>query len=487
MTYLGIDLGTSAVKVVLIDQRQIPIATFSAPLEVLRPAPLWCEQNPADWWLATQNAMHRCRQQYPRELSELKAIGLSGQMHGATLLDKQLKPLRPAILWNDGRSMQQCEELTRRVPKVTEITGNKIMPGFTAPKVLWVKQHEPELFQQIHKILLPKDYLRMLMTGEFATDLSDASGTSWLDVGKRQWSQTMIEAGDIKLAQLPDLFEGSEITGKVKSDIANAWGIPKNTLIVGGGGDNAASAVSMGVIAAGSALLSLGTSGVYFVSDDQYRPHAQTGIHTFCHCLPNLWHAMNVHLSAASALTWLTELVDVPDIKKALELAKQHKAQYTPIFLPHLSGERSPYLNPYARGVFFGLSHQTGKSEMIQAVLEGIALLFAQGQAAFFAAGIHPTEVAVVGGGARSAYWGEILASALNRPLFYRRQSDVSAALGAAKLAWFGINGGEATQVLAPPPLDFVIEPNEKWAAQYQKKLILMQKLYQQCESLFQE
>ncbi len=483
--YLGIDLGTSGVKVLLMDDQQMPVATASHPLTVSRPQSLWSEQDPHAWWSATETAIQQLKKDHPNQLARVRALGLSGQQHGATLLDQHNQVLRPAILWNDQRSFRECEILLQRVPQAHQITGNLIMAGFTAPKVLWVKHNEPDIFKRIAKILLPKDYLRLKITGDYATDLSDASGTSWVDVGKRNYSHLMIDATEITLNQLPQLFEGSDITGTIKPDIANQWGISKDCVVVGGGGDNAASAISMGVVTSGSALLSLGTSGVYFVSDNHYRPNPLAAMHTMCHCLPNLWHEMNVHLSAASCLTWLSHVLNKQDVNQIIENAKQHIQKNTPLFLPYLSGERTPHNDSHARGVFFCLNHDTNQSDLAQAVLEGVALAFADGQQAMLEAGVSPQQVSVVGGGARSHYWGKILAAALKHPLIYRKQAEVGGALGAARLAWLAIHGGDPEKVFASPPIDYVIEPEEELMDYYENKLKLFREVYKQLKPLF--
>lgn len=483
--FLGIDLGTSSVKLILLDDNQCMITSSSSALAISRPQPLWSEQNPADWWTAVQKAFLDIKQTHPEQLKQLRAIGLSGQMHGATLLDKQHRVLRPAILWNDGRSFNECQMLKQRVPNAEHITGNLLYPGFTAPKLLWIKQHEPDIFKAIHKVLLPKDYVRFCLTDTFATDMSDASGTSWLDVGKRCWSDDMLSATGLTQAHMPELFEGTDITATVSDQIATLWDIPKNTAVVAGGGDNAASAISMNVIDPGQSFLSLGTSGVYFIADDHYRPNPDNAIHTMCHCLPNRWHEMNVHLSATSCISWYHEQIAHKKLPILLAEAQAAHTFDSPIFLPHLSGERTPYNNPYAQAVFFGMTHHTNRATLMQSVLEGVAFLIAQGQQALETAGVAVNEVNVVGGGVRSAYWGKILASTLNRPLTYRQSGDIGGALGAAKLAWLGIHGGNPSEVLTLPEVDHIIEPDKEWVKAYQPKLDKFKRIYAQLSPLF--
>ena len=485
--FLGIDLGTSSAKLILIDDDQHIVATSSCSLDISRPQPLWSEQGPHAWWDAVQTAFGELQQQHATELKQLRAIGLSGQMHGATLIDSNNQVLRPAILWNDGRSFNECDEIKQRVPDAEQITGNLLFPGFTAPKLLWLKHHEPEIFQRIHKVLLPKDYIRLQLTGQYATDLSDASGTSWLDVGKRCWSDTMLAATDLTQAQMPELFEGNAITGTVNKALAQLWNIPADTVVVGGGGDNAASAISMNVINPGQTFLSLGTSGVYFTADDCYRPNAAAAIHTMCHCLPERWHEMNVYLSAASCVSWYAEKIAHEKILLLLDEAEAQHQSDAPLFLPHLSGERTPYNNPHAKAVFFGMTHNTQRGTLMQSVLEGVALLVAEGQQALESMGVMVNEINVVGGGAESNYWGHILASALNKPLTYRDAADLGGALGAAKLAWLGIHGGEPSDVLTLPAVKEIIEPVVDWVEIYQQKLDKFKAIYNCCEKFMGE
>ena len=483
--FLGIDLGTSSVKVVLIDEEQNLIASTSSLLTVSRPHPHWSEQDPLDWWQATQSAVQELRSQNREALSQTEAIGLSGQMHGATLLDSRNALLRPAILWNDGRSHQQCQTIQEREPNATKITGNLIMPGFTAPKLVWVKENEPAIFDRIDKILLPKDYLRFCMTGEYATDMSDASGTSWLNVGERQWSDEMLAATEVSRKQMPALFEGPEITGTVLPQIAKSWGISEKAVVVAGGGDNAASAISMNVIEPGSAFLSLGTSGVYFVSNNRFLPNPEKAVHAYCHCLPNLWHEMSVHLSCASCLNWAAKLFNLDGVLSLLEQTAHYPHRHTPLFLPYLSGERTPHNNPHARGVFFGLSQDSGPESLTQAILEGVAFAFALGQQAMVEAGVGIDEVTVIGGGSQSLYWGKILASVLQRPLIYREQAEAGGALGAARLAWLSQHTVEPQKAFKKPAIRRIVEPDEQKVAEFEEKLKQFIQLYDRVSPLF--
>jgi xylulokinase len=399
-------------------------------------------------------------------------------MHGATLLGDDDRPLRPAILWNDGRSAAECQALERAVPEMQRITGNLAMPGFTAPKLLWVREHEPEVFSKVARVLLPKDYVRLCMTGDHATDLSDASGTLWVDVGGRRWSERMIEACGLPPGAMPELHEGTEVTGQLRAEVARSWGcgpVP----VVAGGGDNAAGAVGVGVVEPGMSFISLGTSGVYFVAGDAFRPNAEQAVHAFCHALPDRWHQMSVLLSAASCLSWVTRLTGARDESALIEeIAAVDRPSDRLLFLPYLSGERTPHNDPHATGVFVGLDHETDRAALGRAVLEGVAFAFADAEAVLLAAGSRIDEVSVIGGGARSALWGRILASVLARPLVYRQGGDLGPALGAARLARIGESGASASEVCRPPPADFVATPDAELVDHYRHKLPRFRALY---------
>lgn len=439
--YLGIDLGTSAVKAVVTDAGEV-VAEASESLAVSRPGPRMSEQSPEAWWQATDNAVRRLRD----FASGIDAIGLSGQMHGAVLLDEQGHVLRNAILWNDGRSEVECQELEAAVD-VPALTGNRAMPGFTAPKLLWVRRHERSTFERTRTVLLPKDYLRYRMTGEFASDMSDASGTLWLDVGGRRYSERMLDATRLSPSHMPRLVEGSEVAGELRAEVAAEWGM-KTVPVVGGAGDQAAGAVGAGAVVERVSFLSLGTSGVYFVPDSTYRPNPQGGVHAFCHALPGMWHQMSVILSAASALTWVTGLTGAESEAALIDEVESSGADSGSLyFLPYLSGERTPHNDANALGAFVGLDHDVDRVRLGYAVLEGVAFALADGQRVLEEAGANIGEVSVIGGGARSVYWGRILSAALGRPLTYREDAAVGPALGAARLAALGHRGGDPADV----------------------------------------
>ena len=482
--FLGIDIGTSGVKAVLVDERGVIVAQASDSLEVSRPAPGFSEQDPQAWWRATVNAVHGLPA-VPR--SGVQAVGLSGQMHGATLLDADDRPLRPAILWNDGRSSLECIELEHREPESRAITGNIMMPGFTAPKLLWIARHEPAIFRNTASVLLPKDYVRLRLIGDKVSDMSDASGTGWLDVGRRDWSDAMLKATGLTRAHMPRLVEGPAPSGRISSAAAAELQLPR-VLVTGGGGDNAASAVGLGVVQPGQAFLSLGTSGVLFVVTDRFRPNPDRAAHAFCHCLPNRWHQMSVMLSAASALDWVARLTGETDLPRLVAVAKARGLRsHSPFFLPYLSGERTPHNDPNARGVFFGMNADTTAADLTVAVIEGVALAFADGLDVLVEKGGSVGEISVTGGGARLPYWGEVLAAALNRPLTYRQGGEVGAALGAARLARLALGREQAEDVCVAPPIERVVEPDAALALLLASRRRTFVRLYQDLKNTFME
>jgi xylulokinase len=482
--FLGIDIGTSSVKAVLIGEHGETASQASCPLEVNRPAPGFCEQDPQAWWRATVRAVNALPKS---SRGAVRAIGLAGQMHGATLLDAQERPLRPAILWNDGRSADQCREIELREPAARTITGNIMMPGFTAPKLLWVARHEPELFRRIAHVLLPKDYVRLRLTGEKASDPSDAAGTGWLDVGRRDWSDALLAATDLSRAHMPRLVEGSSPCGTVTAATAQQLGIPR-VVVAGGGGDNAASAVGLGVIRPGQAFLSLGSSGVLFVVTERFRPNPERAAHAFCHCLPGRWHQMSVTLSAASTLDWIGHIEGSSDLPRLVAAAEARGlTRHAPLFLPYLTGERTPYNDPHARGVFFGLRPETTAAELAGAVLEGVAFAFADGLDVLHETNSDLGEISVTGGGARLPYWGRLIAAALRRPLVYRAGGHAGAALGAARLARLAAGDATEAEVCTAPATAHIVEPDSALSALLATRRRTFQRLYRDLKNTFAE
>ena len=460
--FLGLDLGTSELKALLLSDQHQVIATARAPLTVQRPQPLWSEQDPAAWWRALESVMDQLHREHPQALAQLRGIGLSGQMHGATLLDGDDQVLRPAILWNDGRSGPQCEQLTRDVPTLSAITGNLAMPGFTAPKLQWVREHEPEIFAKTRRVLLPKDWLRLMLTGEAVSEMSDAAGTLWLDVGRRDWSDVMLGTTGLTRAHMPRLVEGSEVSASVKPALCQRWGLPDSVPVAGGAGDNAASAVGMGLVRPGEGFVSLGTSGVVFVSGAAFEPNPAQALHAFCHALPDRWHVMSVMLSAASAVTWAANSLgfenEVALLAAAATLDVDAQDQ-APLFLPYLSGERSPHNDPLATGAWVGLRAQHGREHLAYAVAEGVGFGLLDGLRTIPAMTPPLRSLSLVGGGSRSAWWAQLLADTFGLTLTVHQDSETGGAMGAARLAWLAC-GGTVDRVCTTPPVRQAFVPD---------------------------
>jgi xylulokinase len=471
--FLGLDLGTSAVKAVLVDTAGTVRATASAPLTVQNPQPLWSEQDPADWWQAALLAIDRlllAGAQLGIAAKQVMAIGLSGQMHGATVLDAADRVLRPAILWNDGRSVAQCKRL-EQWPNFRALTGNLAMPGFTAPKLAWLRDHEPHVFERIAKVLLPKDYLRLLLTGEYATDVSDAAGTLWLDVAHRSWSSALLDATGLTLAHMPTLHEGNAITGRLNAALAERWGMAR-VPVAAGGGDNAAGAVGVGIVRHGQAMLSLGTSGVYFAVSDGYLARPEQAVHSFCHALPQTWHLMSVMLNAASCLDFSAHLLGYPDVGAMLaEAQAAPQREDGPLFLPYLSGERTPHNDVQATGSFTGLRSDTTRVDLVHATLEGVGLGLLDGIEAVDAAGLRADQITVIGGGSRSAYWTQMLADIAGRPLTLREGGEVGPALGAARLAQLAVEpSSNLAEICRMPATTALCAPRAARTAYYRER-----------------
>lgn len=465
MSWLGIDAGTSSVKALLIDDAQTVLAEASAPLEVQRPHPQWSEQDPADWWRATGDAVAQVRAAAPKAWAGLDGIGLSGQMHGAVLLDDADRVLRPAILWNDGRAGAECMELEGRVTDFRGRACNRAMPGFTAPKLLWVQKHEPDVFARLGTVLLPKDYIRLCLTGERVGEMSDASGTLWLDIAARDWDDELLAATGLGRRHMPRLVEGSAVSGLLRPALAADWGLAGGRVVVAGGaGDNAASAVGIGAVAAGAGFLSLGTSGVVFAATDRLRAAPERTLHAFCHALPGRWHVMSVTLSASSSLSWMADALGQTDIdallsRVAAEAASAEWRRNAPIFLPYLSGERTPHNDPDATGLFANLRPNHGAEAMTYAVLEGVAFSLADGLDVVREAGVDLRDCALVGGGSRSRFWAGMLADVLGLALLRPRGAVLGASLGAARLAMLAGGAGTVAEVCTPPPMEEQVAP----------------------------
>ena len=478
--YLGIDLGTSEVKLLLLDDSGAIAASAGVRLDISRPHPGWSEQDPQAWWAATVSAASRLRAEQPAAWAKVRAVGLSGQMHGAVLLDASGEVLRPAILWNDVRSAAECGEMMAAVPSLPAIAGNLAMPGFTAPKLAWVRKHEPAIFARTAKVLLPKDYLRYRLCGAFVGEMSDAAGTLWLDVAARRWSDELLALTGLTRSHMPELVEGSAVSGTVRDDIAAAWGLPGGVVVAGGGGDNAASAVGIGAVRPGEGFVSLGTSGVVFVVNDRFPPNPATAVHAFCHAVPGRWHQMSVMLSAASSLAWATKLTGASgeaELLARMEALPEAARLDAPLFLPYLSGERTPHNDANARGVLFGLTHDTDPAVLAHSVLEGVAFGMRDGLDALRAAGTEPGRLAVVGGGARSAFWVQLHADLFGVELVTLDGGETGGALGAARLAWLA-DGAPEDDVCRLPPVRQTFSPDPARAARLGERLDRFRALY---------
>jgi xylulokinase len=465
--YLGLDLGTSGVKAMLIDGDQKIIASAHGALDISRPHSGWSEQDPAHWIRATEEAVAGLKGSHPKQLAAVKGIGLSGQMHGATLLDGDDKVLRPCILWNDTRSYKEAAALDAD-PRFRALTGNIVFPGFTAPKLAWVKNNEPDIFARVKKVLLPKDYLRLWLAGEHISEMSDSAGTSWLDTGKRKWSSELLAATDLDESQMPNLVEGTDKAGTLRDELSSKWGMGAGVVVAGGAGDNAASACGMGTVGEGHAFVSLGTSGVLFAANASYLPNPASAVHAFCHALPNTWHQMGVILSATDALNWYAGITGRGAADLSTELGDTLKAPSSVTFLPYLSGERTPHNDAKIRGVFAGLGHESERVVLTQAVLEGVAFAFRDNLEALKSAGTSIARVTAIGGGSRSRYWLKSIATALNIPVDIPTDGDFGGAFGAARLGLIAAIGADPVSVCSQPTTEETIAPDSALTSAYE-------------------
>jgi len=479
MTYLGIDIGTSGVKALLINRAGQPLGEATAKaVEPTRPHPGWSEQNPADWWNATLEAIDKLSRAHPAEMAKVRGIGLSGHMHGATLLDKNDQVLRPCILWNDGRSAAECAEMEAARPALRDIAGNIAMPGFTAPKIAWVRKHEPEIYARIAKVLLPKAYIRLLLTGEHIEEMSDASGTLWLDVGKREWSDELLALTGLNRSHMPRLVEGSAPSAGLKREFVTRWGMSGEVVGAGGAGDNAAAACGIGAIQPGEGFVSLGTSGVLFVSNDRFRPNTRGAVHAFCHAIPNTWHQMGVILSATDSLNWLAKITGQDPAKLAGAAEAGFKGPGEEIFLPYLSGERTPHNNAAARGSLTGLSHSTDPALLAQAVMEGVAFAFRDCQRVLKDAGTEMGQLLAVGGGSKSNLWLRLIATNLETEIALPEDGDFGGALGVARLGLCAAEGADPSEIMTMPAIKRVIKPEPALKSAYSEQYARYRALY---------
>ena len=464
--YLGLDCGTSGLKALLIDEDGAPIANASRAYSPDRPRPGWSEQDPEVWRRAMAGAVADLRAAAPGALGAVRAIGFSGQMHGAVLLDKSDKPVRPAILHNDGRAHAEAAELARDYPYLPGIVGVKPMPGFTGPKLLWLGRFEPTPRRQIDCLLAPKDYLRLALCGERGTDVSDAAGTWMLDEAARSWSPEAVAACNAEPAWMPPLFEASSPVGKVRPAAADEFGLPR-ALVVAGGGDAAVGAVGLGAIAPGEAFVSLGTATQLIVTTDRYLRAPDKLVHSFAHALPGRWYAMAAMLNGAGALAFAGRLLgETPEVLERAA-AEGYGAPGDLLFLPYLSGERTPLDDPYARGVLFGMSETTSRADVARAVMEGVALTLADARDCLDAAGAAIERIGLIGGGAKSSLWTRMIAAATGFTVVRMQGGEAGPALGAARLARIGATGEQTEAVCQPPQIADVTEPEPGLAAAF--------------------
>ncbi len=458
MSFLGIDLGTSGLRALLTDDGGRPLGAAERGYEARHPHSGWSEQDPATWIEALHGAVDELRAAHPG-FADLAGIGVSGHMHGATLLDEADTVLRPCILWNDTRSHAEAAALDA-AEGVRGLSGNIVFPGFTAPKLLWVEAHEPEIFARVAKVLLPAAYLNLHLTGRHVGDLSDAAGTSWLDVGARDWSDRLLAAGHMRRDQMPDLVEGCAPAGELRAELLRDWGLRGPVTVAGGAGDNAASACGIGALDEGQGFLSLGTSGVLLAARGGYRPDPASALHTFCHALPGRWYQMGVMLSATDSLNWLAGIAGSTPADLTAGLGEELQAPGTVRFLPYLSGERTPHNDARVRASFTGLGRGTTRDDMTRAVLEGVAFGLRDSHAALKEAGAGIERLTAIGGGTRSHYWLRLLATVLDTPLDLPAGGEFGAALGAARLGRIAATGADPEAVVTPPEIAGTVAPD---------------------------
>jgi len=503
MSYLlGIDIGTSGTKTVLFDENGNTVSSATEEYPLYQPHIGWAEQLPEDWWKATVESIRKVIQKSGVKASDVKAIGLSGQMHGMVLLDKFGEVMRPAIIWCDQRTQKECDQITEIIGKerLIEITANPALTGFTASKVMWVKNNQPEIYEKIDKILLPKDYIRYRLTGEFASEVSDASGTQFLDIPKRTWSKEVLEKLEVDYDWMPPVYESQEVTGRISKTVADLLGLEEGTPVVGGGGDQAAGAVGNGIVKPGVISSTIGTSGVVFAFLDKISIDPLGRVHTFCHAVPNTWHVMGVTQGAGLSLQWmrnnfggmereLAKFIDVdPYVLLGQEAEKAAPGCDGLIYLPYLMGERTPHLDPYAKGVFFGISAKHGRNEMIRSVMEGVAYSLRDCLEIIKGMGVEVKQVRASGGGARSSLWRQMQADIFNTSIS-TINSNEGPALGAAILA--GVGAGIYSNV--PEACEAIIkltntqEPIEENVRVYNQYYEVYAELYQALKASFRK
>lgn len=476
--YLGLDLGTSGLRGTLVDDTGHVVGDAEVSISTSTPKPGWSEQDPLDWTNACEEVVGKLRIGNQQAFSKLRGIGLSGHMHGATLLDSDGEILRPCILWNDTRSAAEARTLDQ-TPEMRAISGNIVFPGFTAPKLEWLRGNEPDVFSKVGKVLLPKDYLRFWLTGEYVSDMSDSAGTSWLNVDTRRWSEKALTVGHMRVEQMPRLVEGSDPGGELRANLRQEWGLSNSVVVAGGAGDNAAAACGIGSINDGTGFVSLGTSGVLLVARETYAPDPESAVHCFCHAVPDRWIQMGVMLSATNSMNWLARNLGEPVEKLAASMPGKLNGPIAITFLPYLSGERTPHNNSHIRGAFLGVDISSEPAELTQSVMEGVSFGMRDCLEALKSTGTQPNSLMAVGGGARSRFWLETLATVLQVPLDLPKGSEFGAAMGAARLAICAANGAEPAQVMTPPEIQERIEPRGDLIDAYENEYRRYKQFYQ--------
>jgi xylulokinase len=485
MHMIGIDIGTSAVKAVLVEfdgqggadgAGERIVTQASVALAIDRPRPGWFEQDPEAWWRAVERAVAMLSADAPAAFADVGGIGLSGQMHALVALDAAGEAIRPAMLWNDGRAVAECAVLADAVPGLAEIAGIIAMPGFTAPKLMWVRRHEPAAFAGIAHVVAAKDYVRARMTGMFATDMSDAAAMLLLDEARREWSAPILAAVGIDGGQLPRLHEGTASTGTLRRAVAERWGLARRVIVAAGAGDSAAGAIGVGAVEEGDSFISLGTSAQIFVTRDRYAPKPAMLVHAFAHALPGRWFEQAALLNGAAALDWVAGLLGT-DVGKLIEtVAANFSGPSRVMFLPYLAGERTPLNDPEARGVFAHLEYACGPNDLAQAVMEGIAFSLIDGQRAFGEA--TRDAIPMIGGGARSRFFVRLIASALGRPIQRVAGGEAGPAFGAARLARLALTGEAVAAVCRRPVIAETIDPEPELQARYAERFVTFGALY---------
>ncbi|MDE0764485.1 MAG: xylulokinase [Amylibacter sp.] len=458
MSFLGIDLGTSGLRALLISAQGTPIGSSESHYNVSQPNSGWSEQDPADWIAALESVISELKNTYS-EFNNLIGIGVAGHMHGATLLDSSGSVLRPCILWNDIRAKSQAKHLDE-TERVRSLSGNIVFPGFTAPKLEWVRQNEPDIFNKISKVLLPASYLNFYLTGDYVADMSDSAGTSWLDVGKRNWSDYLLDVSNMRCDQMPRLVEGSEAAGELRLEIKSKWGLSGKIIVAGGAGDNAAAACGIGALREGQGFVSIGTSGVILSSRDGYKPAPETAVHTFCHAVPGRWYQMGVMLSATDSLNWLAGITSKSPSELTSSIGDKLLKPGNVRFLPYLSGERTPHNDADIQGSITGIFANTSVDDLTRGVLEGVAFGLKDCFDALSATNTKMDQLTAIGGGTASRYWMRLLATILGTPLNLPEGGEFGAALGAARLGMAASIDEPLEKIIIPPIIRETIDPD---------------------------